>query len=305
MRSESRAIVLAVIAALTLAAPPVVAARDVKRCGITIRAGKTGTLVKDVACGYHCTADPTVACAPEDPGDDPTCPLPGESSSCAPDAITLERNATLDLNGFQFIPAYQEAKGIVCEPGRRGRCTIVGPGIIQGGKQASIEANDMDLVLKDLTIRRMYKAILVKGKINLENVQLQNLVGLHAANGIRAKNVTIDVDSGLGSGKDLHADGVVSDGFLGADGAMRVRRSTIKSGSVVVGRDVFLSDTSVLPDPGSDTVAFNVDAERQLVLRRSSARGIKSGQEPKLVDASCVKSLRNGDVGSWGICTDD
>lgn len=306
MRTQSKTGLLAIVAALTLMAPRVVAARDVKRCGITISAGKTGTIVKDVTCGYHCVADPTTSCVVENLGDDPTCPISADQS-CAPDAITLEKNATLDLNGFRFTPAYQEATGIVCAPGRRGRCTIVGPGSIFGGKQPSIEANDMDLVLKDLTVQRMYKQIVVKHRLHLDNVVVDHLVGFHAEQGVRARNVTIQDESGLSSGRDFQADGLtLRDGAIEALGNMRVRNSTIVYGSHVRGRDVFVANSDVVSSyPDDPPSGIEIRADRRLVVRGSDVTGIQSGDAPKLVGSTCVQSRQADGVSSWGVCTND
>ena len=147
----------ALAALLVVIVPSLARARDVRRCGITIAAGKTGKLIEDVQCRTHCIDDPTVGCVMQTPSDEGVCPLPNPNSGCDADVITLGRNATLDLNGFTFTPMYM-SRGIVCSDKGSGRCTIKGPGTIAGGKEAAIVPGNMSLVLQDLTVQRFYRS---------------------------------------------------------------------------------------------------------------------------------------------------
>ena len=110
--SDGRWILVAVAACAIALSAPRAHARDVKRCGITIGAGKTGTLVKDVECGHRCSGDSTVRCK------DGRCPVDG-TQSCVPEIILLERNATLDLNGFTLRGAPGQTT-VECAPSPQG-----------------------------------------------------------------------------------------------------------------------------------------------------------------------------------------
>src|SRR3569832_2713471 len=124
MRTRSKSVGLAAIGILILGAPSLVAAREVKRCGITIAAGKTGRLVRDAHCGWRCANDPTVRCRFDRPDDNYGCPLiGGEPYRCESERIVLEPNATLDLNGFT-LTAVDHGVGIVCSAEGHAKCTV-------------------------------------------------------------------------------------------------------------------------------------------------------------------------------------
>lgn len=299
---------LTVVALAALALPLTARARDVKRCGLTIGAGNTGTVVRDVKCGWHCTADPTVRCTGPTDARDAQCPLPGQGYLCSPDVITLERNATLDLNGFE-VRAANGSPIVACAQQGTGKCTVVGPGTLQGSKSApQIEPGNKTLVLRDLTLGRSYHAIESSGWIHATDVVLDG--GLIAEKGMRVKNLTITVDSGVFSMKNLYANGVILGGPMGAEKTVRAKNviGTTDIGGGIRGRHVVLRDV-VLPfamNP-ADCVEprFTVAAERRLRMVRSSAAGLESGVKPILIDSSCRASKHAGDDTSWGVCSED
>lgn len=277
--------------AVVVGAAAVAEARDVRRCGITIKRGQTGTLSRDVQCGWHCASDPAVRCVVETPGDDPECPL-SKIEQCEPDVITLENNATLDLNGFTLATVYGET-GIVCSEGR-GKCTIKGPGTVLGGKSATpILPRDKNLVLRDLTIRRFYRLIETTGKVRASGLSLAHCEGgVRGAKGVRAKNVTLESQCSLHSGRDLVVDGADSDGWLGAERNARLRNV---ASAHVGGKNVFLSNS---------VAEAKFKAPGKVVLRNSAVGEFESGLPPKLVNSTCTRSFKPDDT-TWGVCTDD
>lgn len=289
--------------AMVMAVASAAQARDVKRCGITIGAGKTGKLVQDVECGYRCTRDRTVRCTLE--RDDFRCPI-GDGQGCTAETIVLDRNATLDLNGFDLSSAYQR-DGVVCAAGSRSRCTIQGPGNFYARKGRAITPNDRDVILKDLLISGDYKGFRTAGWVRASNVELLGCSAeMFAAKGVRAKGVRVNQSCGLSSGKNLYLRDVYVADSVRAAGTVRGTNVTVGDGSVA-GKDVFLSRARIPAplDTELDTYGQNVSAERRLVLRDSVAGGIASGNHPKLVRSSCMQSFKMGAAGSWGVCAID
>lgn len=283
--------IFAVLAALAVGAAGLAEAREVHRCGITIKRGQTGTLSEDVQCGWHCGSDPTVRCVVETPGDDPDCPL-SQADSCEPDVITLENNATLDLNGFTLTTVYGET-GIVCSEGP-GKCTIEGPGTVLGGKSATpIFPGDKNLVLRDLTIRRFYRVIRTTGTVRATNVALAHCEGgLLGEKGLRASNVSLESQCSMHSGRDLLVDGASSQGWLGAGRNARLKNVF---SAHVGGKNVFLTNS---------VAEARFDAPGKVVLRGSTVGEFESGLPPKVVNSTCTRSFKPDDS-TWGVCADD
>ncbi|MBY0274523.1 hypothetical protein K2Z84_04210 [Candidatus Binatia bacterium] len=269
-------------------------AREVKRCGITIGAGKTGTLVRDVECGYRCSTDRTVRCVFE--REDYRCPV-DPTQSCVPETITLERNATLDLNGFDLTAAYGQDT-IICAAGSRSKCTLRGPGNFFAWKGRAITPNGREIVLQDVLIDRDYDGFSGARSIRASSVVLRNCSSDMGADGaVRATNVYLGGGCGLIAGGDMFlrdvtiVDGVWAKGTVRGVGV----RSTDSSFGSVAGKDVFLSDSEL----------GRVEAGRQLVLRDSTVERITTGDEPALIRSSCDHSTRADGTGTWGVCSLD
>lgn len=291
------------VALVSLGVASAVQARDVKRCGITIGAGKTGTLVQDVECGYRCRNDATVRCQLD--GLDYRCPVdPGQG--CDAETITLERNATLHLGGFTLSAAYQQ-DGVVCAAGSRSRCTIEGPGTFLARKGRAITPNDRDVVLKNLLVSGDYRGFTTAGWVRATDVELLGCsASMVGQKGVRAKRVRINQSCGLSSGRNLYLDDVFVADSLHAAETVRGRRVTVQKGGIT-GKDVFLAHSRIpVPlDTELDVYGQNIRAEHRLVLRDVVAGGIASGDAPKLVRSSCMQSYRTSGSGSWGVCALD
>jgi hypothetical protein len=300
--SYSMRTLVAATAMVVALLPQVAQSRDVKRCGITIAAGKTGKLVQDVQCGYRCTTDPTVRCKLD--RDDYRCPL--DNGGCSAEQIFIERNATLDLNGFDLSAAYGHDT-VVCSAGSRTRCTIKGPGTFFAWKAAAITPNDRDVILKDLTIDHDYDGFTTAGWVRATNVVLQSCSsGMMGRAGASAKNVHIGASCGIYSGRNLYLDNVFIADSASAAGTVRAKDVTVANG-VIGGRDVFLKRSHVPLPLDTTPISFraSVIAERRLVLLDSTVGGIESGLKPALKRSSCVQSRKLGTQNSWGVCAID
>ncbi len=292
--------------AATLAAALVVAfasaalARDVKRCGITIGAGKTGTLVQDVECGYRCSRDHAVRCPFDDAREDWICPV-DRSQGCSAETIVLERNATLDLNGFTLRGAYHQTV-LECTPSRQGRCTVQGPGTLHAPKGRPLRSNDQDVVLKNLTVFGPYDAIETAGWLRASGVTFTRCDASFIGGKVRMHDVRFDTGCYLLSRGNLYADGISpASGFV-AEGNVRASGVTT-SGGGIRGKNVVLEGAQV-PSPLPDVLPSypNVEARRRLVLRNATVGAIAAGVKPVLRDATCLTSLKTGTSDTWGVC---
>lgn len=298
MRGRMMTAAALAVALAALSAASVAQARDVKRCGITIGAGKTGTLVQDVECGYRCNADRTVACAYDADQEDYVCPA-DPSQGCSAETIVLERNATLDLNGFTLRGAYQRTV-VECEPSRQGRCTVKGPGTLDAPKGQPLRSNDQDVVLENLTIFGPYGDIDTAGWLRATGVTFSRCDASFSGGKVRLRDVHFDTSCYLRSRGNLYADGVSTvQGFV-ADGDIRARDVTTREGTIR-GRNVVLRGARI-PTPPSDPLSSGVEAAKRLVLRDAAVGTIASGVKPVLRDATCLRSTKTGTNDSWGVC---
>ena len=297
--TTSRAFAAAAAAGvLALCASPALA-RDVKRCGVTIGAGKTGTLVQDVECGYRCSGDSTVRCVFE--REDYRCPV-DRGQWCVPETILLERNATLFLNGFKLRGAYGQTV-VECAPSRQGRCTIEGPGRLEAPKGRPVRANDQDVTLKSLTVFGPYDAIETAGWVRLEDFTMQQCdASIIGGKGVRVRNARFSASCYLYSRGNLYVDGIDAvDGFT-AEGDVRAKDVVVREGGIA-GKNVALKGAQV-PAPPRDWLPNRPDvlAKKRLVLRDATVGGIESGVKPVLRGASCLRSTKTGTADTWGVC---
>lgn len=290
----------AVAAALIAMCASAALARDVRRCGVTIAAGKTGTLVQDVECGYRCRIDRNVVCPYDTAEEDWVCPS-DPSQGCSAEAIVLERNATLDLAGFTLRGAYGRTV-VECAPSRQGRCTVQGPGKLDAPKGLPVRSNDQDVVLKNLTVFGPYDSIDTAGWLRATDVTFSNCDASFIGGKVRVRNVRFGSNCYLESRGNLYADGISTVGGFVAEGDVRASDVTTREGAIR-GRNVVLRSAQV-PSPLPDLLSShpNVEARKRLVLRDVTAGAIASGVKPVLRDATCLRSTKTGTTDSWGVC---
>lgn len=296
-----RGTLAAAAAALLLAACASTAlARDVKRCGITIGAGKTGTLVQNVECGYRCRTDRNVPCSYDTAREDWICPV-DRTQGCTAETIVLERNATLDLGGFTLRGAYQRDV-VECAPSRQGRCTVQGPGRLEAPKGRPVLSNDQDVVLKNLTVFGPYDEVETAGWLRATDVTFTQCDASFIGGKVRMRNVRFDSNCYLYAKGNLYADGIATTGGFVAEGNIRASGVTTREGSIR-GKNVVLKGAQV-PSPLPDALPFaaNVEAAKRLVLRDATVGSIASGVKPVLRDATCLRSTKTGTNESWGVC---
>lgn len=284
--------------AMVLAVASAAQARDVKRCGITIGAGKTGRLVQDVECGYRCRSDATVRCKYE--RDDFRCPL--DNNGCTPERIVLERNATLDLAGFTLRGAYQQTV-LACSEARQGRCTVRGPGTLNAPKGQPILANHQNVFLENLTIFGPYDSIETTGWVHASNVSMERCdASIVGGKGVRARDVRFEAGCYLHSGKNLYLQGAVSGDGITAAGNIRAKDVVVRSGGIH-GDSVFLRGVQVpAPLPSHIGTFPHVSARKRLVVRDAVLGVIESGRKPTLHGSTCQASRKAGSSESWGVC---
>jgi hypothetical protein len=141
------------------------AAMDVTQCGVAVPPRETAVLRNTIVCENRCSNDPSILCH----NDDELCP---DFGRCLAETITLGPGSRLELGGFQILMAYQ-GSGVVCgDLSDRGRCTIVGPGDIVGGKGTGVLSPAMDLRLKSVVIDNTDDAVVGGGFVTLEDVRV-------------------------------------------------------------------------------------------------------------------------------------
>ncbi len=306
-----RALAAAVAVAWMASGASAAAARDVKRCGITIAAGSTGTLVRHVECGWRCVANPTRRCRSD--GDAHECPVAGDS--CAPDGIVLERDATLDLNGFSLrgVPGRDLIR---CSDARAGRCIVEGPGALVAVGGRAMVGGHQTVVLRDLTVFGADASIETTRRVRMTGVELSACGGtpgltggVFGMRGVRATDVYVDSGCYVRSGADLHVEGGRSGRQYIAPfpGPSFIAAGDVHASGVLVrdggfgGRNVFLKAVRRMGRPTSASLPDAV-ARNRLVLRDSTMGVVESGRAPRLVNSTCVASRNAATGAGWGVC---
>lgn len=274
----------------TAAAQPIV----ISACGSTVPEGATGILESDLSC------------------------TPGSFNY----VIFLGRGATLDLNGHTISNGQ-----VKCFEGR-GRCTVLGPGLLTGalaspqGPGAAIALPDRArLELRDVEIRNNETGVLgdqMDSSVHAVDsvIDDNDLYGIYAGKVI-LENVSASGNGVLGPGNTLLTAGIVAHrGLRGHDvtandnveggvicgkpGKIRLQRLTAQNntgpGVYSAGKGVKLIDSTVT---GNTRDGENVD--------------IRSFRLPTLVDTTCGYSASvpldppgTDDLGPpWGVCAND
>lgn len=270
-------------------------------CGGTIPSHETGVLQNDVVCQYRCANDPSFVCAGDD--DD------GCDTFCKADRFTLKRGARLDLNGHHIAFAYQ-ASAVGClddHPG--GRCTIVGPGAIDGGKGTGMWANGMDMVVQNVAITFTDSAIYADRRVFARGLTIladrENTI--YAAGEVRIEDSLIDGEDGVHAGDDL----VVKHVRMGphsratALGALRGHHLMLRGGASIGGGEIDLKRVEVTGNQFYPASRSLISSTGTLRLRRSHVEMIESASPPSLDRASCAKSFQLDSETTWGVCSED
>jgi hypothetical protein len=294
-------IALAVVAPLSAHARE--QARQVKHCGVTIKANNTGKLVKDVSCGARCTTDENVACSYDVGQAKYVCPLAG--SSCTPEQIELGRNATLDLNGFGLTAATGTAP-VECSSVGNGSCTVRGPGTIVASTNLAVRGHAQNVFLRDLTIEHS-RGVKTEGQVVANNVTMAGCdKGFASGKRMRLSDVTLDAGCDVSTGKDLfveHLEGAV---VVKANGNVHGKDVFLHEGWVEA-RDVFLTNLHA-PVMSSNALSIStrsVRATGRVVLRDSLVSEIQAAHKPTLVDSTCRTSRNLAGTATWGVCVRD
>jgi hypothetical protein len=243
------------------------AAVDVTACKQVIGRGEVGELVGDLDC----------------PTDLPSGSLAELS------AVYLEPGARLRLNGFTL-------SGLDFGVGCGGRCTIEGPGTIQGfplGVVSYGATRVEDVVFRENGQSAIH--LLGRGTLRATDVDIFDADGLVAiiAHRVRAERLAIaDCWYGISavalSGSDITVSGCGQRAIGG--GSVRASRLTVtdNAGVGLWAERVVLSD-SVLT--GNDSLGAGVD--------------LRSDRFPRLQNTACGRSERNETGQSFGVCAND
>ena len=290
--------------ALAILAPLTAHAREVKHCGVTIRANKTGKLAKNVSCGFSCTADSTVACSFDAGQGDYVCPLAG--SGCTADKIHLGRNATLDLNGFNLSAAFRSTL-VECSNEGPGSCTVRGPGTLVASKSVAVRGHAQNVFLSDLAIQDSHGGVKTAGQLVASNVSMTGCVkGLTSGKRMRLADVTLAASCDVTSGKDLFVDHLDGEVVVSAQGNVHGQDVFLQQGWVEA-KNVYLANLHA-PVASSNALSFStrsVRATGRVVLRGSLVSEIQAGTKPRLVDSTCRTSRNLAGDSTWGVCVRD
>jgi hypothetical protein len=223
-------------------------------------------------------------------------------------SITLERGATLDLNGHTI--AFQPVSGgLGAIVGCDSRCTVQGPGSL------------VSLSGPPLAFAAIYVA--ERGRATIRDLAISGAAsGVVAFNGIvRISDSTIDARQwGIATVSRALVENVSIDV---ADPGGYCIGATDESGSIVKGSDVILTGCphgiwasrqvklDRLTAVGLGGIA--VFSQHSIKLSDSTVTGsgfldLLSGRRPKLTNTACDRSGVNGDdplSESWGVCAND
>jgi hypothetical protein len=290
---------IATAALALLAVVPDAASADVEllACGATVPANERAVLRNDVECQFRCSGDPAVLCSYSD--DEPCRGL----GRCEADVFRLARNSVLDLDGHTILAAYQ-APAVVCGSSNDdgGRCIVKGPGLIQGGKGSAIYGTGMDVVVRDVTVSRFDVAIYTLGRLVAKGLVVLNdrENGIIAEGGVILRDVVMDGEWKISSGRDMVLDGVVlgpHNGRLEAVRAVRGRDVSVLGRRSIVARDIALRRVTAEPD--AFDIPSSISAERRLRLVDSDVMTIESGKRPVLIRTTCDDSVVAGSLDTW------
>jgi hypothetical protein len=249
------------------------AAIDVTACGQIVPAGEVGRLVGDLTC--------------------PESEIPDFA------AVVLERDATFELNGFTL--AGELDMGVQC---RSRRCTVAGPGTLDGNGIAVLLFPSTALNIHDVTISNADWGILagngpgLNGRVVIANVTIEGSLEvalggkLIRAVGLRVRN-TVPTD-GLA---------VLADRLLGSDIEVTNNGSTGILARRIKATNLVATDNG---DQGILALERAILVDSTVTGNQADGAGIdiESGRRPKLSNSVCGRSSDRDGV-SWGVCAGD
>jgi hypothetical protein len=203
--------------------------------------------------------------------------LQADVSGC-PVGVTLERNATLQMNGHAIMGSDE---GVRCH---ERRCIIVGPGEIVGAGMG-IAYNDS---LSGTRSNRIY--------VNDVVVRESRDYGIHAFGRIIATNLSVRNAMG-GFGYGIYAFDLRGTNVSVTDNPER---------AIEIARLVQVTGLTVTGNGEGGLSATKIDLTDS-VLTGNEDFDLLTPRRPRLTNTSCGRSAgRDGDMSiSWGVCTDD
>jgi len=143
------AISLAVLAALLI--PVAAQAIDVADCAVTIPRNRVGTVTQDIACDRYCEHHPSLTGCDQDQEEAP-CPDVGSGERCLAQSIVLQAGARLHLAGHTITGVHEGAPVSCRDPNGHGRCTVAGPGVLDGNHGDCV-GGYLGVVVRRLTVQ--------------------------------------------------------------------------------------------------------------------------------------------------------
>jgi len=263
---KMRALVIIFASLFVLARPA--HALDITSCGETVPANTIAKLVNDL----DCTGEPL--------------------------GVGLEKDASLDLNGFTMGGGTNI--GVSC---RSRRCTIVGPGVIDGDWVAVNLESKVRLDIRHVTMFNADVAILGRAvqsdpnRIDIDDVTIDGTYNWAiSGNRIRAQRLTI-------TGSGFASIGVVLATRLVGAGIDVSNNYDIG----ISARKIRVANLTANNNEGVGIDASRcvlVDSEVTGNAAAGSGVDIDCGTQPKLTNTTCGLSSGN-ESGDWDVCTND
>ena len=257
-------------------------ALDITSCGQTVPSFEVGVLQADLVCPNPNTADDCLA---------PTGP---------PTGVTLEANATLQLNGHSITGGCFGVSALM--DSLRDRIAIQGPGLITGAFYGVYFIGR--LTVSDLTLDGNGGGIISPhvstnhSRLSVTNVTANGSVGPFEGSGIAAYRI---------EATSVTANGNVNAGIVAVS---RLRGNAITTDGNAYG--VYSLRTVAIEGLTATNNTYYGAAARRLRLRTGSVTGSQSGidlwtrSRPSIVDVTCDHSgsQTNPSI-SWGVCAGD
>jgi hypothetical protein len=225
---------------------------------------------------------------------------------CRTTAVRLEMGARLRLDGHTI--AVDSGLGVEC---RQKRCTIEGPGVIDGKTTADTGIGGHERVrldVSDVTIQNFEFGIfgVARNKANLENVVVDGnaLFGLdlQQPSTINASNLTVRNTNGP-TGRAVHAENCV-----GEDWTITDNLATLNEQSGVACARARIDRLTATGNGGTGVWLGVIGRFRDSTITGNGVGGdgidIVSERRPRLIATTCGRSADKSGT-PWGVCTND